>query len=251
MKKWIYLILITIIFFFKSSLIGAELRFATQEFAPFHYKINGVVSGPVADIIRVICRDMKIKYSLTSLPWPRAQKYVKEGTMHGMFVVGWNEQRSKWLYFSPPVFNTEYGFFVQDDCKFKFKNPSWVENHRIGVYGPSNTSKSLRKISEKFKNVKIEMTPHDEAPFKKLSFGRVDAVYSNRDVGYVLAKKNGLKNIKYIGRNKKLKYYIAFSKKFNDKRIIDKFNATYLKLYKKGVITKIIKKFSLEPALLE
>ncbi|MCP3922431.1 MAG: amino acid ABC transporter substrate-binding protein [Desulfobacterales bacterium] len=248
MNKWIYFF-ITIVFLFKTTLIKSEVRFATQEFAPFHYKINGVVSGPVADIIRVICKDMKIKYSLTSLPWPRAQKYVKEGSMHGMFIVGWNEERTKWLYFSPPVFNTEYGFFVKDDSKYKFNNPSWIENLTIGVYGPSNTSKSLRKISDKFKNVKIDMTPHDEAPFKKLSLGRVHAVFSNRDVGYALAKKNGLMNIKYVGREKKLKYYIVFSKKYNDKKFIDKFNRTYLKLCKKGVISKIIRNYSLEPAM--
>jgi hypothetical protein len=30
----------------------AELKFNTQDFAPFNYETNGVVSGPAADIIR-------------------------------------------------------------------------------------------------------------------------------------------------------------------------------------------------------
>jgi hypothetical protein len=31
---------------------GAELKLNTQDFAPFNYEVNGVVSGPAADISR-------------------------------------------------------------------------------------------------------------------------------------------------------------------------------------------------------
>jgi hypothetical protein len=43
---------------------GAELKFNTQDFAPFNYEIGGVVSGPGADIIRRICSDIKIDCGL-------------------------------------------------------------------------------------------------------------------------------------------------------------------------------------------
>ncbi len=52
----IYLVLIT-------STMAAELKFATQEFAPFNYKTGDVISGPVADIIRKTCKEMKISCS--------------------------------------------------------------------------------------------------------------------------------------------------------------------------------------------
>ena len=94
---------------------GAELKFNTQDFAPFNYEINGVVSGPAADIIRKICGEMKIDCSLHLLPWRRAQDEVVNGTAHGLFAIGWNEERAKTLFFSPPLLNTEYGFFVRED----------------------------------------------------------------------------------------------------------------------------------------
>jgi hypothetical protein len=31
---------------------ASELIFNTQDFAPFNYEVNGVVSGPAADVIR-------------------------------------------------------------------------------------------------------------------------------------------------------------------------------------------------------
>lgn len=231
---------------FVTPIAGTELKFATQEFAPFVYQIEGVVSGPVVDIIVEACKEMKINCSFESLPWPRAQFYVRKGKMHGLFVLAWNEERSEWLSFSPPITNTEYGFFVRSDNSLKYRQPSNIKGYTIGVYGPSNTSKSLRKIKDEMKDIKIDMTPYDEFAFKKLSAARVDAVYSNRDAGYALIKKLGLKNIRYAGTHKKLKYYIALSKDFTNTKIATEFNSTLVDLQSRGVTQKILDKYFLK-----
>ena len=230
---------------------GAELKFNTQDFAPFNYEIGGVVSGPGADIIRRICSDIKIDCSFNLLPWARAQEEVRNGIAQGLFLIGWNEERSKWLYFSPPLLNSEYGFFVRNDNPVKFQHVSDVKGYTIGVYGPSDTATSLEKIKTEIKNLTIEMTPDNEPAFKKLSIGRVDAVYSNRDVGYDLVSKLGLTNIRYAGVHTGLKYYIAFSQKFTEKKLVDQFNTTFRNLHKRGVIQKILAKYKGEAAQLE
>ncbi len=82
---------------------ATELRFSTQDFAPFNYEIDGVVSGPAADIIRTVCSETDISCSFKLYPWRRVQREVREGKAHGMFVIGWNEKRTEWLHFSPPI----------------------------------------------------------------------------------------------------------------------------------------------------
>src|SRR5262249_55864772 len=94
---------------------ASELIFDTQEFAPFAYSANGGASGPVADIVRRVCGEMKIECPQHVLPWRRAQLEVQEGKALGMYPLGWNAERAKWLYFSPPLLITEYGFFVRND----------------------------------------------------------------------------------------------------------------------------------------
>jgi len=93
--------------------------------------------------------------------------------------------------------------------------------------------------------------PDDEAAFRKLSLARVDAVFSNRDVGYDLLHKLALKNIRYSGRQQSLKYYIGFSQKFTDKKVVDEFNTTFRSLYKRGVIQEILAKYKMDAAQLE
>jgi polar amino acid transport system substrate-binding protein len=94
LKKLVYgLVLVTPCLLFAGFAGGAELKFNTQDFAPYNYEVGGSVSGPAADIIGRICSEAKIDCSTHLLPWRRAQDEVANGTAHGLFVIGWNEER--------------------------------------------------------------------------------------------------------------------------------------------------------------
>ncbi len=234
-----------------------ELKFTTQDFPPFSYNINGVVSGPAVDIIRRVCAEMNTPCSFRLLPWTRAQKEVKSGKANGMFVIGWNERRAKWVHFTPPIMSTEYGIFVNAKNSLKFGKSSDIVGYKVGVYGPSNTSNSLNKIRVKMvedglKAITVDMRPDDESGFKKLALGRLDAVFSNRDVGLALIAKLGLTDkVRYSGAQRKLKYYIGFSMAHNDKKVLEEFDAAYMNLHKSGEVKKILDKHSMEVAELD
>jgi len=236
---------------------GTELRFNTQDFAPFNYEIDGVVSGPAAEIIRRICKEIDIACTFKLLPWKRAQEEVKAGKANGMFIIGWNEDRAKWVHFTPPIMTTEYGFFVKRDNPLKYRQLPDIEGLTVGVYGPSNTSNSLGKIQKEMEKqglrpIKIDMRTDDESGFKKLSLARLDAVFSNRDVGYALAAKLNLKDkVRYAGASKRLKYYIGFSKAHNDPVLLERFDAAYLDLYERGVIKEILDRYDMQLAELK
>jgi polar amino acid transport system substrate-binding protein len=228
-----------------------EIIFNTQEFAPFNYSTDGVAAGPVADIIRRICSDAKMSCPMRVLPWRRAQQEVAEGKAHALFSIGWNAERAKTLHFSPPLLNTEYGFFVRDDNTLKFTQNADVKGYTVGVFGPSNTSTALEKIKADVGDLTIDMTPDDESAFRKASLGRVRAVFSNRDVGYDLIKKLGIANLRYTGRQQSLKYYVGFSQQFTDKKLVDQFNTTFRTLHKQGVIQEILGRYRMDAATLE
>jgi polar amino acid transport system substrate-binding protein len=230
---------------------AAELILNTQDFAPFSYEANGAVAGPAADIIHRVCADAKIACTLRLLPWRRAQQEVQDGQAHGMFVIGWNAARAKWLHFSPALMVTEYGFFVREGDGLAFRQNADVKGYTVGVYGPSNTATALEKIKDEIGDLTIDMTPDDEAAFRKLALGRVGAVYSNRDVGYDLLRRLDIKNVRYAGRQQTLKYYVGFSQKATDKVLVDRFNASFRALHGKGVVQEILARYRMDPAPLE
>jgi polar amino acid transport system substrate-binding protein len=236
-----------VVLFLTSSVQAAALKFVTQDFAPFNYERDGVVSGPAAEIIRKVCAEIHLECSFQLLPWTRAQNDAKQGKAQGIFVVGWNEARAKWLYFSPPILYTEYGFFVRQDNPLQFKHVEDVKGYRVAVYGPSNTSKSLEKVKAQIGDLTIDMSPKDESAFHKLSLGRADAVYSNRDVGNYLIKKLGLTNLRYAGRQRALEYYIALSQHYVEKPLVDRFNAALVELFRRGEAQAILRQGGLTP----
>ncbi|MCP4022582.1 MAG: amino acid ABC transporter substrate-binding protein [Desulfobacteraceae bacterium] len=242
---------ILLVCFLGGTAFGQALVFNTQDFPPFSYKVDGKVKGPAVDIIDSVCQEIKVDCTFKLLPWKRAQEEVKAGKANAMFVIGWNKARDEWLYFSPPIMKTEYGFFVRNDNSLEFKDLSDIKGYKVGVYGPSNTSRSLEKIKAKVGDLTIDLQLDDESGFKKLSKERVDAVFSNKDVGFAIIHKIKISNVRYAGKYKALNYFIGFSKQFNDKAVVDRFNEAFMKLYKDGIIKKILDNYNIEPAIIE
>ncbi|MDH3599802.1 MAG: DUF1566 domain-containing protein [Candidatus Tectomicrobia bacterium] len=229
-------------YIFRSTLI-----LNTQDFAPFHYQIStfkNKIYGPVPESIKAVCLEAKINCLMRLYNWGEAQQLVKDNKAHGMFVIGWNADRAKWLNRSVPIIETEYGLFVRDDNPLDFKQIDSLDQYTIGVYGPSNTSRSVRKIENTLKsrglNVNVKEIKDDKPLFKELSNSSGDyAVYSNRDVGKTIISGLGLDNIRYAGVHKKLLYYVGFSKALVDEKIVDQFNKAFIKLQDQGVIQEI------------
>ena len=227
------------------SLGAAELRFNTQDFPPFSYAVVGAVAGPGVEVIRHVCKDVKLDCSFALLPWARAQHEVEEGTAHALFLIGWNEERAKTLYFSHPILETHYGFFVGVDNPLQYRQPADVAGYTVGVYGPSNTSKSLERIRDRMSKdgvqaLRIDMRPDDESGFRKLGLARVQAVYSNHDVGRSMVARLDIKNIRYAGHDESLKYYVGFSRKHVSQAVVDQFNAGFRKAHQDGTIGRIL-----------
>jgi polar amino acid transport system substrate-binding protein len=222
-----------------------ELSFATQAFYPFAYEVDGEAHGPAVDIVKSACELAKIKCTVTVLPWPRALKYADQGIVNGLFPIGWSETREAQIYFSEPIIHTEYGFFARDNSNFKFADKQDLRGLVIGVYGPSNTSRTLMELTKNVNGVQLDITPHDESPFKKLSVGRVDVVYSNLAVGNALIKKLGLTNIDDYKKHVDVNYHIGLSKVNTIPNVTANYMNTISLMLKKGVIDDILSNYSL------
>ncbi|WP_028862052.1 substrate-binding periplasmic protein [Psychromonas aquimarina] len=231
--------------FFSFAVYGDKLTFVTQHFAPFSYEIGHKPAGPAVEVVNAACDQANIKCEIYVLDWPKAQSRVYSGLTDGLFLIGRNSQREKLLHFSAPVMKSEYGFFVKGDKRSSFSYESDIDGLRIGVYGPSNTAKSLMGLN-KSNRFTVVMFPHDEFSFLELAAGKLDAVYSNRIVGQALIYKLGLSNIKYTSTHKSINYYIGLSKQFTDEKTAVRFIKAVSEIKNKGYINKILSKYTMD-----
>ena len=258
MKKVLACVLISFVFF-TANTSANELIFNTQDFPPFNYLENGRVVGPAAEIIRLVCRSIEVRCSFNLMVWKDAQNEVRQGKAHAMFVIGWNKKRTEWLYFSPQIMQTEYGFFVAEGNGLSYSSPLDIQGYKVGVYGPSNTARSLEKIKKKMERnkaiapIEIDLKPDDILVFKDLSSSNrtIKAAYSNRDVGNAIIRNNRLSGIRYAGTQRKLDYYIGFAKAHVEKSLVNRFNKMFIQLYKNGEINKILNKYQMQQSNIE
>jgi polar amino acid transport system substrate-binding protein len=175
-----------------SSVQAATLKFVHSEFAPFHYARDGVSAGPTVELVSKVCAEAHIACSFEVRPVRRALNGLRRGKADGMFVLGWNEERATWLHFSPPLLRTDIGFFVRQDNPLQFTSLEDLKGYTVAVWGPTYISRHLEQlIAHRRLNLTLEITPRGEHGFDKLSLGRVDAAYHNRDVGNHLIKQPG------------------------------------------------------------
>jgi len=241
--------LFPLLFFSLSTgpLYSAELNFVTPNSAPFQYKTERGMRGPFISIIHKVCDEMKISCSIEYVEsWNRAKHMVRMGSMfkqknvNGVATLAWSEERTAWLYYSPPIIQTGYGFFIRNNDVLQPSSILGLQGYTISVHGPSKSSRNLEQIKDKLVDLEIDMSFDQESGLKKLSRGRVDAVYLNKDIGKFLIKSLGLGNVSYAFDHQTVNYFIAFSKASTDKKIADRFNAAYIKLYEGGIIRELI-----------
>ncbi len=234
-----------------------KIRFVTLEFAPFIYGENEQVAGPGRDLIDAVCEEAGIECSYALYPWRRAQKLMRDGEADAMMVIGRNPKREEWIRFSPPHFRTEYGIFVNADNAMDFNDIAQLEGFEIGVFAPSNTAVQLTRIRDEMEArgldpIEIDERPDDSSGFRKLAAGRIDAVYSNRDRGRQVIAAEGLApGVRYAGGHQAILYYAGFARSFSDQELIDRFDAAWRALFRRGEALEIIRSYGLEPATLE
>ena len=230
------------------------LRFVTLEFAPFIYGENQEVAGPGRDVIETVCQAAEISCTFDIYPWRRAQDLMKTGKADGMMVIGRNPDRETWLRFSPPMFRTEYGFFVGAENPLTYTDAKQIPGYKVGVFAPSNTARTLKNIRTKMKEdglhpIEIDERPDDAAGFRKLAAGRLDAVFSNRDRGWDIAKNEGLQDkVRYAGQHTAIFYYAGITRSYPHQDVAEKFFQTWAGLAASGKVRGIIEKSGLEAA---
>ena len=252
MKKLLLIVLFSLTA--RPVLAEGQFRFVTLEFSPFIYAENQQVAGPGRDVIAAVCERAAVTCSFDIYPWRRAQGLMRAGEADGMMVIGRNAEREEWLDFSPPLFRTEYGFFVHGNNTLAYADPGQVAGLRIGVFAPSNTETQLKKLRDEMiaaglEPFTIDAHPDDAAGMRKLAAGRLDAVYSNRDRGWgIVVAENLDGKVRYAGGHKAILYYSGITKTYADRAAIDRFFTAWRALFANGEAQRIIKGYGLEPA---
>ncbi|MDE1235915.1 transporter substrate-binding domain-containing protein [Vibrio aestuarianus] len=212
-----------------------KISFATFEFAPYTtIGEQGQLTGPFVDIVKEVCNRMENECDIRYWPQRRAKQLVNSGQSIAIFPIGWNEERMSTYYFSAPIVVSEYGFFIRKDFSTSLDVLKNLQNLKVMVFSPSNTYSSLLTLQEKLTNSGYEpmdivkKTDATLSILHMLNMRRVDAYYSNRDVGQFKIQTLNLDNIVYGWGYQEVVYFVAFPKEHVTQELVRRFNQALL-----------------------
>ncbi len=101
-----------------------------NKFAPFtDEKLpNG---GLATEIIQKTFSEMGYETKIKFLPWQRGFNATKENKYFGTFPYSYNEERSKNFYFSEPIYNQVFLFFVLKNSNIHYSAESDLQGLRV------------------------------------------------------------------------------------------------------------------------
>jgi len=230
--------------------------FTTFDFAPFSYHDQqGKASGPLVELINLVCIEMNEECSFKLVPNRRAKKMAASGQTGGIFPLGWNEGRRDDYYFSVPLLVTEYGLYVPSKHKGKLNSLEGLQGYKVGVFGPSNTYTSLLELQNQMveKGLKpmniIVKTDANGQIIQMLAKERFDAYYTNRAVAEHRTHQFSVKGVEYAWHHKSVMYFIGFPRRTTDPEWVRRFNQTALKIIQtENTFQWILEQYGLESA---
>jgi polar amino acid transport system substrate-binding protein len=173
----------------------------------------------------------------------------KTGEYDGTLAYARTVEREKFYHYSDPVYTGKYVLFHLKAHPFKWNKYEDLKDIRIAATRGFGGMGKEFIAAEENKVIQVERLASDIQSFHMLFLGRVQAVASDMEVGYVLLKKNfPAKEVDYVTHNEHIiqsaKYHLVLAKSLKKSpELIKKFNLGLAQLKKSGRYDKIIKDF--------
>lgn len=229
------------------SLWAAKIVFASPEdLPPKVYTEKGELKGIYIDVIREVCKRMKVESEFQFYPWARAMVLVKNGKVDAIFPPFKTRERTEFLYFPESVSITRNVVFAPKKRHLVVKNLADLRSLMLGI----NDQYSYGDRFDAYKpQLQLDLSLNEEMLVQKLAHGgprRIDVAAASEEAFKFVAKRLNLRDefeeIYTISENPS---YVAFTKAKGPEgqKLSEHFGRTLRQLKNEGVVHKIIAKY--------
>ncbi|MBC3881147.1 transporter substrate-binding domain-containing protein [Undibacterium sp. LX40W] len=173
--------------FFTQFASAQELQAYTEDWPPYNYQQEGVVTGILTDILREACAVEKIQCSTQLVPWARAYKTVQETTNTLIYGIAKTPARESQLIWVGPVLPRTTWIFARPEVQNKLHSMSDLSALRIGMIRGEASADELLNAGVAKEAIVLFNSNNDVIRTFKL--GKID-VLVNTEIGMAVNQKN-------------------------------------------------------------
>ncbi|QRM56281.1 transporter substrate-binding domain-containing protein [Sinorhizobium sp. BG8] len=155
---------------FAQPVHAAEIKFVTEEYAPFNYSEGGALKGIAVDQVHTIAKRAGLDYSIEIMPWARAFALAQTQPDHCVFTTGHSKDRDASFLWVEPLLKDEMVMVKRKDSPVA---ASTVEEARKLRVGSQRGDFAVDILTEHgFRD--IDLAANIEITLGKLVSGRID-----------------------------------------------------------------------------
>ncbi len=184
-------------------------RFVTEALPPYVVERQGKATGPLVDVLRAVCEQLRWRCDIQLLPWRRAYADAEAGRVDGIFPLLQTAEREPLFLFTSPVIDARYALFSRSGQSYVYQGPASLKGREIGVYGPSGTSSALAELTRELPGLVIHTEPDNSTVLRKLGHGRYGEqglAFINESVALWLLKQERLQGLQMAGSVREFTY---------------------------------------------
>jgi len=196
------------------SMANAErsISLACTHFPPYKIKApskEGQHSGIDLDIMRAAFAKVGYTPNFLFYPWKRTLKMATQGEVDGLCGCNYRPEREQIFVFSDTIGDQSQGVFINDMSLVQdVSSLNDLAGQNVAVV----RGYSIHKELSKYPDIDIAEANNDAQLLRMLNAGRIDAVYSFRDVLlYRMSHNDRAKKVRYFELDTQ-PYYLCFSR---------------------------------------
>ncbi|SCK17201.1 ABC transporter substrate-binding protein [Vogesella sp. LIG4] len=225
---------------------GQSITLAAAEYPPYTTATDPA-GGLIGAIARAAFAQRGISLRLSFRPWVRALSEVQNGHFDGLLGLWYSQERSGFLYFSLPIYNTTLGFFSRCDHRVNVSELAQLRTLRIGTVQGYKNPDSFEQAG--LHSVDAE---DDMSNLYKLAAGRLDLVLIDREVAqYLQRQAKPALSVPLCWEEPPLEVmplHIAFSRhKTESGRLLTEFSQGLTALHQSGEYERILRHYGATP----
>lgn len=151
------------------------LRLLTEEYPPYNFSRNGVISGAAVEQAELIMKALSTPYSLEILPWARALSLAENQPWTCLFTTGHDNERDKRFKWVEPLLVDRMVMVRKTGSGVNPANIEEAKRFTVGTQRGDFSGTFLQNHAFP----KIDLAADMETTVKKLLVGRIDLMVTS------------------------------------------------------------------------
>lgn len=166
-----------------------------NNFPPFSFLVRGKVAGFTIDYLHLLSENTKITFTFVPGTWEENLTRFTNGEVDAITEISHTPEREAFTRFTTPYYLIPTVVYIRENS-FSYNGVETLKERDVGM----ETGIYYKDYLQAYPDIRIMEIDDTSELMKKLSFGEIDAVVTNINIGNFMIKQHVLENIRLAGK---------------------------------------------------